>query len=143
MALAYMQNLGYVYIIMSLHLLHPFSIILVDTGIDGIPVESLHPIKDKIDLFTATQGIGDWTTLCIYLGAGEGVMNELKHSTKQPIEKKQECLTDVFNNGVLNWETVVRVVAHHLRNLNLACDIAKKYMRMERQECVDVYKHNT
>ncbi len=53
-------------------------------------------------------------------------MNELKFSMKQPSIKRQECLTDVFNNANLNWETVVRVVAHHLRNLNLACDIAKK-----------------
>ncbi len=91
-----------------------------------------------IDLFTATQDIGDWTTLCIYLGAGDGVMEELKFSTKQPSTKKQECLTDVFNNANLDWETVVRVVAHHLRNLNLACDIAKKYMGMVKQECMNV-----
>ncbi len=93
-----------------------------------------------IDLFTATQDIGDWTTLCTFLRAGVGVMDKLKHSMKQPSTKKQECLTDVFKNANLDWETVVRVVAHHLRNLNLACDIAKKYMGMEKPECTDVYK---
>ncbi len=70
-------------------------------------------------------------------------MNELEFSTEQLSTKKQKCLTDVFNNASLNWETVVRVVANQLRNSNLACDIAKKYMGMERRECVDVYKHDT
>ncbi len=44
---------------------------------------------------------------------GDGVLEELKFSTKEPSTKKKECLTDVLNNDVLNWETVVRVVAHH------------------------------
>ncbi len=71
------------------------------------------------------------------------MLEELKFSTKEPSTKKKECLTDVLNNDVLNWETVVRVVAHHLRKLNLACDIAKKYMGMERRECMKLYKHET
>ena len=63
------------------------------------------------------------------------MMDLLRNSEKQPSIKKQECLTDVYDNTSPNWETVVRVVAHHLRKLNLACDIAEKYIGMNKEEC--------
>ncbi len=96
-----------------------------------------HPVKNKVALFTATQNIGDWAGLCTYLGASDSIMDGLKYSTAQDIIKKQECLTDVFNNFRLDWERVVRVVANYpISNSREACNIAKIYIGMEERECL-------
>ncbi len=87
-------------------------------------------------LFTATQNIGDWEGLCTYLGASETIMNRLKLSKDQDITKKRECLTDVFNEYRLDWETVIEVVGNFpISNPREACKIAENYIGMEETEC--------
>ena len=95
-----------------------------------------HPVKDKVDLFTATQNIGNWKGLCTNLGASNGIMDRLEFSNDPVIIKMEKCLTDVFNNLSPDWETVVRVVGNHpIKNKNEACEIAEKYIGMEETEC--------
>ena len=95
-----------------------------------------HPVKNKVALFTATQNIGDWEGLCTYLRASETIMTRLKFSKDQDITKKWECLTGVFNNFRLDWETVVGVVGNFpISNPREACKIAKEYIGIEGTEC--------
>ncbi len=70
------------------------------------------------------------------MGASNSIMDGLKYSTAQDIIKKQECLTDVFNNFRLDWERVVRMVANFpISNSREACSIAKEYIGMGEKEC--------
>ena len=69
------------------------------------------------------------------MGASNSIMDGLKYSTAQDIIKKQECLTDVFNN-FLDWGTVIEVVGNFpISNSREACDISEKYIGMEETEC--------
>ncbi len=94
------------------------------------------PIKKRIDLFTATKNIGNWKGLCEYLGASEAVMNLLRFSKEEDIIKKEDCLTDYFNNHDPDWFTVVRVIASYpISNLQVACQIAEDHIGMHEDEC--------
>ncbi len=93
------------------------------------------------ELFDATQEIGEWKFLCEYLGVSYGVLNELDNNGKSVSQNKHDCLTYYFNNHNPNWRKVVSVVAKYpIRNLNVTCKIAKRYMNMERRECEKQYK---
>ncbi len=94
------------------------------------------PIKKKIDLFTATKNIGNWKGLCQHLGVSAAVMNELRFREIQNIIKKEDCLTDYFNNHDPDWFTVVRVIASYpISNLHVACQIAEDHIGMHEDEC--------
>ena len=77
---------------------------------------------------------------CEYLGVSEGVLAELDNSGKS-VRQKHGCLTDYYYNHNPSWREVVSVIANYpIKNLNVACKIAKKYMKMERRECEEQYK---
>ncbi len=93
-------------------------------------------IKEMTDLFTATKDIGNWKGLCKYLKVSEAVMNELQFSQKPDITKKEDCLTDYFNNHDPNWLTVARVIANYpISNLRVACQIAEDRIGMHKSDC--------
>ncbi len=95
-----------------------------------------HPIKNKLDLNTATKNIGSWRLLCQYLHASDSVMAILKSSTEDSSIKKLDCLTDVYNNQSPVWETVVGVVGNFpISDQREACKIAKEYIGMGETEC--------
>ncbi len=94
------------------------------------------PIKKKTDLFTATKDIGNWKGLCEHLDVSEAVMNELQFSQKADIIKKEDCLTDYFNNHDPDWFTVARIIANHpISNLQVACQIAEDHMGINKSDC--------
>ena len=96
------------------------------------------PIKKKTDLFTATKDIGNWKGLCEHLDVSEAVMNELQFSQKADIIKKEDCLTDYFNNHDPDWFTVARVIAKFpISNLRVACQIAEDHniIGMQKGDC--------
>ncbi len=95
-----------------------------------------HPVKDKVELFTATKNVGNWVGLCTYLGASNSIMEKLKFSIAQDIIKAQECLTDVFNTVAPDWERVIGVVGNFpIGNPREACDIAERYADIKETEC--------
>ncbi len=74
---------------------------------------------------------------CKYLGVSEGVLTELDDSGKSDSEKKHDCLTEYYNYHNPNWRKVVSVLYNFpMINIRMACNIAKKYMKMEKEECV-------
>ncbi len=96
-----------------------------------------YPIKSVGDLFDATQEIRQWRDLCYYLGVSEGVLAELDNSGKSDSEKKHDCLTEYYNNHNPDWGKVVSVLYNcPLRDVDVACNIAKKYLKMEKEECI-------
>ena len=100
------------------------------------------PIKDKNDLFLATNEVGNWVSLCTNLYVSDAVMNGLKFSVKDDIWKKNECLTYYFKNNEPDWKYIVKVVAGSpIDDLNLACRIAKKYMAMDKKMCISLFGH--
>ncbi len=102
---------------------------------DHVTVERA-PIKKKTDLFTATKDIGNWKGLCEHLDVSEAVMNELLFSQKPDIIKKEDCLTDYFNNHDPDWFTVARVIANYpISNLLVACQIAEDHMGIHKSDC--------
>ncbi len=96
-----------------------------------------YPIKGISDLIEATEGVGDWNSLCMELGVSESVLDELKHSQKQSSTCKRECLEDYLKNHVGDWKEVVRVIATRrpIKNIKVACKIAKKHMNWEKEQC--------
>ncbi len=78
---------------------------------------------------------------CEYLGVNEGVLAELDDNGMSVSKKKHDCLADYYKNHNPNWRKVVSVVANFpIRNLNVACKIAKKHMKMEMRECEKQFK---
>ena len=87
-------------------------------------------ISKKQHLEKAVANIGDWETLCEYIGAPKPVINKLHHSDQQNGRKKSECLEAYFNlgEGRACWEQVAEVVASHpFHDVRLAKQIADKY----------------
>jgi len=104
--------------------------------VTGADEEEDYPVKDKLHLFSELSEIGDWDSLCTFLGVKDSKMNALKVSTKAETNKKQDCLTSYYDSGNANWETVVMVVAQFpFENVKLACNIAKKRMDMGYRQC--------
>ena len=69
--------------------------------------------------------IGDWETLCEYLGVPNAVINKLRSSTMENARKKSRCLEAYLNTGEACWEEVVKVVADYpFHNKRLARQIA-------------------
>jgi len=105
-----------------------------ETGDDD--EEEDYPVKDKLHLFSELSEIGDWDSLCTFLGVKNSVMNALKVSTKTDTIKKQDCLTSYYISGEANWQKIVTVVARHpFENLKLAYGIAKNRMNMSKKDC--------
>ena len=98
------------------------------------------PIESQNDLFSATNEVGNWVSLCTNLGVNDAIMNRLKYSTREDILKKHECLTNYFRNSQPRWNDVVMVVAESpIDNISLACKIAKKYMLIDKKTCISLY----
>ena len=94
------------------------------------------PIKRKIDLFTATKDIGNWIGLCEYLQVSVAVMEELRFRQKPDNIKKQDCLTDYFNNHDPDWLTVAKVIANYpIGNMRVACQIAEDHIGINKNDC--------
>ena len=93
------------------------------------------PIKDKRDLFSALASIGNWESLCVNLGVDDSAIGDIKFSGKDVTLKKQDCLTYYFDNDP-DWGKVVAVVAKYpISKKTLACQIAKKYMKIDTEIC--------
>ncbi len=75
------------------------------------------------------------------LGVSDSVLDGLKFSRKQDSTCKRECLEDYLKNHVGDWKKVVRVIAtkHPIKNINAACEIAKRHMNWEEEQCLRHY----
>ena len=105
-------------------------------------LEESYPIKSVGDLFDATQEIRRGRMFCEYLGVGKEVLEEIEYRRKSDSEKKHDCLTEYYNNHNPNWRKVFSVLYNFpfLRNLPMACNIAMKYMKMEKDECIKQFE---
>ena len=72
---------------------------------------SCHRISTKQELEKEVAEIGDWETLCEYLGVHRAVLNGLRYSSMQNRRKKSECLAAYIDSGQACWEHIVEVVA--------------------------------
>ncbi len=92
---------------------------------------------DKLKLFSELSSIGDWHSLCMYLGVDGGILSTIEYSDKKVHQKRQDCLVAYINSGRANWKKVVIVVAKPpLNNVNRSCDIAEKYLNIEKKKCI-------
>ena len=101
-----------------------------------------YPIKKKADLLAATREIGgSWRDLCGHLGIDEAELGRLDRSSVPNNQKKDECLTEYFDNHGPDWMTIVTVIADYpINNLRLACKIAVKYTDMDAKECKSMFR---
>ena len=72
--------------------------------------------------------IGNWQSLCIYLGVPEAVLSDLVNEDLENNDRREKCLAAYFDQGEACWEKVIEVVAGHpFYNKKLATQIAQKY----------------
>ena len=97
-----------------------FVVFFIDTN--------CHRIACKQDLYTMLADIGNWQSLCIYLGVPEAVLSDLVNEDLENNDRREKCLAAYFDQGEACWEKVIEVVAGHpFYNKKLATQIAQKY----------------
>ena len=87
-----------------------------------------HRIQSKQDLYKSLAEIGWWEALCENLGVEAAILNNLRYAQMESEEKKRRCLQAFYKQGVVCWESVVKVVMDDpFYDRSLAQRIAEKY----------------
>ena len=57
--------------------------------------------------------IGEWETLCEYLGVQKAILNNLRDMNTENTAKKHKCLEAYIDTGKACWETVVEIITEY------------------------------